>query len=157
MGAIHIGIACFIGYIAGANYINGEKSEQWSDAAGKIVDTSIKISSGRHNTYYDPVIKYTYAVLGKQYVNDNIGFGFSSNNFNRQQDARIYLDGYQKGAKVTVYYDPQNPKNSCLKRGMGFNPSAYLLGTGVAVLLFLFYGVWFITGIGMNRNSMQRL
>ena len=82
---------------------------------------------------------YEYAVGGVSYSSSNISFTADQDSVSGCGFAREALKSYPPGKAVSVYYDPQNPKDSVLIPGgtnfgiLGFSLLALFAGfTGFA-------------------------
>lgn len=98
-------------------------ARKWSAATGRIVDSG---SEGRRISKYRigedlvensevrnfAVVSYAFNVGKSKYHGNRIGFGENAGT----ADIAETLKRYPKGAEVTVYYDPANPRNCVLDR-----------------------------------------
>ncbi len=89
-----------------------------------------------------PAVEYEFSVGGRKVRGNRIGIGEDSGG----ADTEATLRRYTVGAAVTVYYDPANPKNCVLERGV---PEG--VGKGLAIIVgfvIAFVGVvyWLATG-----------
>jgi hypothetical protein len=89
-----------------------------------------------------PAVEYEFSVGGRKIRGNRISIGEDSGGANTAATLRRYT----AGAAVTVYYDPANPKNCVLERGV---PEG--VGKGLAILVgfvVVFVGVvyWLVTG-----------
>ena len=73
-----------------------------------------------------PAVAYEFSVGGRKVRGNRISVGDDSGGVN----TAATLKRYTVGAAVTVYYDPANPKNCVLERGV---PEG--IGKGIAVLV----------------------
>jgi len=86
-------------------------SREWLSTVGRVINSEVHISYGRHATYY-PRAKYSYTVAGQDYTGDRIVFAWR--NFFDRQAAEKVVESYRPGQTVTVFYDPQQPQASTL-------------------------------------------
>lgn len=94
-----------------------QAAQNWATATGTILMSSVqssRSSTGGYSTY--PVIVYQFEVNGKTYQSQNIRAGDKYLKVNVAWQAQQTVDKYPIGAKVTVYYDPNNPAECALER-----------------------------------------
>jgi len=94
-----------------------EAAERWLNAPGRIIASEVQRrggSSGR-NQYYVPLVRYSYAVHGREREGSRLRFGFLS--ARSPAGAEAMLARYPAGAEVKVRYDPDNPDQSVLEPG----------------------------------------
>lgn len=84
----------------------------------------IRGSRGSSNSY-SPKVSYSFEVDGKKYHGDRIIFG---NYYTKKEQALERLANYPKGKLISVYYDPSNPSDCTLDRGMKGIIYVYLVG-----------------------------
>lgn len=112
------GFALYVGniylYREIADTQNRENAAQtWPTVTGEIGGSEIKLHRKLRGPVMYPHISYTYEVNGKSYHSSNIMAGGEMGGMN----VETMLARYPHGSKVTVYYDPQNPKNAVLEPG----------------------------------------
>ena len=122
------------------------ESRTWPDTQGTVISSYIDKRSHRDSnhhtsTIYTPKIRYQYQVEGKHYTCNRIEFGGESGG--KRSKAKKVVDKYPSGKKVTVYYNPQDPKVAVLKAGFSWGALfAFLVGIiffGVGVMGFKAY------------------
>lgn len=118
----------------------------WSTAVGRIVKSSTAAErhrfAGETTTVKTmPVVEYEFSVDGRKIRGDRIGIGEDSGGANTESTLRRYT----VGAAVTVYYDPANPKNCVLERGVpeGIGKGLAIIVGGVIVFAGIVY--WLVT------------
>lgn len=114
------------------------RSQTWPAATGTIshsemgTDTSLTGTSRTANKTYAARIKYRYMVGSRVYNGNTICLGGVLNtSFKSRAEER--LDKYPEGATVAIYYNPANPKVSCLERHGEIAYFGYLIGGGIAL------------------------
>ena len=118
----------------------------WPQAAGRIVKSDVMAS---HQQRIDeatevvnlPAIEYEFSANGRNYIGRRISVGEDSGGANIEAT----LARYPVGAAVAVYYDPANPENCVLERGI---PSFQMQGCGTTLTSLAFIGAgvfWFYT------------
>jgi hypothetical protein len=130
-----------------AKMLEVRRAAGWSTAVGRIVKSGTAAqrhrSAGEATTAKTvPAVEYEFSVGGRKVRGDRIGIGGDSGG----ADTEATLRRYTVGAAVTVYYDPANPKNCVLERGV---PEG--VGKGLAIIVgfvIAFVGVvyWLATG-----------
>jgi len=130
-----------------AKMLEVRRASGWSTAVGRIVKSST--AAQRHRSAGDattvrtvPAVEYEFAVGGRKVRGNRIGIGGDSGG----ADTEATLRRYTVGAAVTVYYDPANPKNCVLERGV---PEG--IGKGLAIIVAFVIAVvgivyWLATG-----------
>ena len=118
------------------------KSRSWPSTQGKITSSYIKkqvnkkSSPNRTTTSFSAKVRFRYTVGGTTYSGDRICFGGTYSGGKRSLAKKV-ADSYLKGKKVTVYYDPENPKEAVLKTGFRWTTFMVFIGG----LLFLCVGI----------------
>ena len=119
----------------------GMQSENWDKGTATITSSEIKKTERRSkdpqgftqtSTSYSVRVKYSYTVEGSNYEGNTIGFGTMSHN--EKSDAQEELKSYPNGKKIDVYYDPENPSDSVLKKGV-FWPMYIVIAVSVIMLI----------------------
>jgi hypothetical protein len=112
-------------------------SRNWPSAPGQVEGAGVleeisRTRRGRERVEYSTVVRYKYAVQGRDHTGARVGFGPSqSYSFLASELA----GQYRPGQPVTVYYDPADPKNAVLRREVLFG--GYVYG-----FVGLFGGFW---------------
>ncbi len=95
---------------------------------------------------YVPTVQYEYQTPTQRLSGTSIYPGSRSHlaqRYTNQQAAARVVDSYQPGAAVTVYYDPQQPAHSFLRRTVQTGPLGSRAVLGCLLLLFGFGLIWF--------------
>lgn len=94
-----------------------QQAQNWASVTGTILMSSVQTShSGTGGASVYPVIVYQYEVNGKTYQSQTVRVGDKYLKVNIPSQAQKTVDKYPIGAKVTVYYDPNNPAECALER-----------------------------------------
>src|SRR5829696_4202345 len=114
-----------------AKMLEVRRAAGWSMAVGRIVKsgttTEHRRSAGEARTAKTmPNVEYEFSVGGRTVRGNRISIGEDSGGAN----TAVTLRRYTAGAAVTVYYDPANPKNCVLERGI---PEG--VGKGLAIIV----------------------
>lgn len=143
---IAAGIAVVI--YGGWQLSRGISSYTWPSCEGKIITSKVTMSSShrlRDNkgiSYY-PDVDYEYVVDGKKYIGEKIFYGQYGSGM-RDKIQKI-ADKYPAGKMVTVYYNPKNPGEAVLERGIRWSIFlALILGlifVGVGIILYKYWDI----------------
>ena len=119
----------------------GMQSENWDKGTATINSSEIEKTERKSkdaqgftqtSTSYSLRVKYSYTVEGTTYDGNTIGFGRMSHN--ERSDAQEELKSYPKGKTIDVYYDPENPSDSVLNKGV-FWPMYIVIAVMVIMLI----------------------
>jgi len=135
-----IGLALFFGvmftiFIWG-DVLDYYQSQNWHQAEGEVIRSSVQSSSGDEGTVYLPAVEYFYYVGDQRLTHNRLRFDgevYTSN----YKGARETVERYPSGQSIRVYYDPQNPQNAVIEREIGGGMMAFLVVGGVALLIAL--------------------
>jgi hypothetical protein len=121
--------ALFGGLFAWAVYsfVEAQASQKWPSVQGKVISAGLgtkvgRTSRGRRTVEYSAAVVYQYTVQGQEHTSAQLAFGPEQN---YSFVARAVAERYHKDQKVTVYYDPANPKNAVLQREVLFGGYVY--------------------------------
>ena len=140
-----------LGYVVSQK---GDETRWWPSVPGKII-TSMSVakapeggrglSASRDYAYY-PRWEYEYTVEGERLTASRIQHGQGVRGYKRREAAdRAATARFPVGSRVTVYFDPENPKDATLNRGGSRTGVFALVGTGLfsIVLGLLFsFAMW---------------
>lgn len=125
------------------------KCQNWPSIQGEIVFSEISSHQSAASsptsarmTMYKASIKYKYEVNGREYYNTILSYGgqVSSSGKTKAQET---CNRYPVGSRPQVYYNPDNPKESCLEKSASDTMLiAYGADAGAIIL-----GLLFISGI----------
>jgi hypothetical protein len=123
------------------NRRRAKASYQWPSVPGRIHSSTViesRSTAGDSDRFtapiYTPLVNYTYAVMGKTYQGEQIGFGTTVAG-PRYRAAKL-VARYPTGAAVPVHYNPENPAEAVLESNVQ-NQTAMLVMT----LLFVAIGL----------------
>ena len=112
-----------------------EKTQGWQETEGEVEAFAL---SRTYVADYIPSIRYRYRVAGRDYTGESIRVG-GRLSFRSKRLARELENAYSVGNRVSVFYDPEDPKKCCLDRQeTAGGHSAMLWGlilTGLGVFL----------------------
>lgn len=98
-------------------FFKANQSEAWPFVDGIIVESEMEYhrSNEGSGTYHARIL-YDYTVGGVLYSGDQVAYGdYGSSD---SSHARSIVNRYPKGQSVLVYYDPNQPEESVLERGI---------------------------------------
>ena len=119
----------------------GMQSENWDKGTATITSSEIEKTESRSkdaqgftrtSTSFSVRVTYAYIVEGSNYEGNTVGFGTMSHN--ERSDAQEELKSYPKGKTIEVYYDPENPSDSVLKKGV-FWPMYIMISIMIIILI----------------------
>jgi len=114
-----------------------EAAKSWPTAQGTVLSSELSIhqdyDSDDHSssTSYQPVVQYSYSVMGNQYTGSKIAFG--ANQFDRNT-AQNMVNRYIAGNPVSVYYDPNDPAKAVLETQAAGSKVFMIVGIIFAVI-----------------------
>lgn len=101
----------------------------WQSTEGRM---EVLAFPGRPGFINNAVMKYTYTVNGETFTGKNMNL-YPNTLFGKESIQPI-KDKYAEGSRVTVYYNPQNPKEAVLEKETG-NLGVYFLVWGILNVL----------------------
>lgn len=134
-----LGALILIGGIAFMSYDRQQiaEAQDWASAQGRIdfaqVETERQYRNGRYRSRYVPQVRYSYAVGGTTYTNDDIWLT-GSHSYSSHDNAAEVLQPYAVGAPVQVFYSPADPRRSALRREGNMALWVFLILMGAAFL-----------------------
>lgn len=118
-------------------------SNDWPQAQGKVVNSELvqrsrMHRSGKRVTVYSAKVNYIYHVDGKPFASHQLKW--ADRNGPAQVEADM-LSQYPAGANVTVFYNPGNPSEAVLQKGISLDHiliGMFLLGSILAMAFAMF-------------------
>jgi hypothetical protein len=115
----------------------GLASRYWPSVRGIIKESSVEeVPDSDGCITYRPKIVYAYRVEDREYESKTWSFRSTSC---RKKEVSNIVDRYVPGSEVDIYYDPENPSQAVLERGI--TPRDYVIG-------FVIVGIIFLVAIG---------
>ncbi len=102
----------------------GEDSSSWPATNGIVTHSGIVRHPGEGGSTYTVEVEYDYEVNHVDYHGKRVGFELKLDL--SQSAAKDFIAKYPVGSKVTVYYEPEDPKVSTLITGT--SQSSLVLG-----------------------------
>jgi hypothetical protein len=129
-----------------AKMLEVRQAAAWSTAVGRVVKSGTgadhhRFAGAATTVKTMPVVEYEFSAGGRTMCGNRISIGEDSGGANTEATLRRY----PVGTTVTVFYDPANPKNCVLERGIpaGVAKGLAILAGGVVVLAGVVY--WLVT------------
>jgi hypothetical protein len=125
------------------------KSFSWPSVEGEITHSEMVQQCGggpsatSSTTTFWADIKYRYQVRARTYLGDAVRVGIDAGTQDRNQ-AEERCVRYPINSKVTIYYNPDNPKEACLERIID-----------VPYFLYILAGAFGFFGLAMATGYMQ--
>lgn len=132
--------------IIGQNFrylVKASRSKKWPYVEGEINKVMVYRKKEEQTVSYNVDVTYTYNVEGQKYTNHQIKLDFTHGvrTFVPKTFAMMKVEKYQEGKKVNVFYDPHNPNESILERGLSYFTFFLMLMVGVGLFLFGFFAI----------------
>ena len=102
-----------------------QKSKSWPHTPGVISESEWRLTNRSNGIAH---IVYRYSVAGQSYDGNNILPGI---NEYTSTDEEAKVRQYRPGSRVTVFYDPSDPQNSCLEVGVLTRNPFIVLGLAI--------------------------
>ena len=125
--------------LGGYETYKGVRTKSWPAVEGKITHSKVEsrqekkgTKTGDYKKRYFIDVEYTYMIGNFMHRGDNLGYG--DERYKSRYDANQAQRPWLKGKKVKVFYDPENPKVSVLKTGMGLSWLAVGFGMVFVIL-----------------------
>ena len=125
-------------YFLGVAWLESFAADRYQTTDGRIVESRVE----HDDKSTRPVVLYTYAVDGRTYRGDRITFG--QNNVGMpENDSQAVCAAYRCHKRVTVYYDPADPRRAVLDTRFWAHYVflTYALSVFVVVGLFLLFHI----------------
>lgn len=94
--------------------IQQASTESWTPTRGSILSSQVGPNSPRRGRSKNVIVSYRYTVAGTEYTSDRVAFSSSAISLL----APAVASGYAAGRTVDVYYNPADPSQSVLVRGL---------------------------------------
>jgi len=135
-------------FLFGILYMIHNRSPQWPTTQGVIAKSEVVLREGNKEIL---LLSYNYAVDGREFkssrVNNDLMQSFGGLN------PRQAVNKYPRGARVTVYYDPADPRDALLEPGAS-SQTVWGIVFGIATFLL---GIWlFFTRSFKEMDRQER-
>lgn len=91
-------------------------AQSWPSTSGVVLSSSVQVRRSHNSSSEYPVVVYQYEVDGKSYQGQRVKASDKFISVRIMGEARATVARYPVGARVSVYYDPNNPSESALER-----------------------------------------
>lgn len=109
------------------HFVQAKRTKTWSETTGEVISYNIKTREEHDDhgttTYYSPTLKYAYKADGQSYEGGHIAYNaleYSTRDAANRVVAQLNADG-----QIPVYYNPGDPQQSVLVRGVLVSDTAY--------------------------------
>jgi len=119
------------------------QTKKWPETLGIIIESKLceSSSSGEYNTKsYKAKIRYSYIINNKEYHSTRVFWG-SWIEIETPNPAKRIIKKYPSNMKVTVYYNPFNPKQSVLETGVNSVIYRILIAVVIVISLLIYFPV----------------
>jgi hypothetical protein len=93
-----------------------QNAQSWPSTRGTVLMSTLQVKRTGRSRSEVPLVLYQYEVNGKEHQGQRIKAGEQFLSIRVAGEARATVARYPVGAKVTVYYNPENPAESALER-----------------------------------------
>ncbi|MFX1569069.1 MAG: DUF3592 domain-containing protein [Promethearchaeota archaeon] len=146
IGINFISFALYIAsvFIIGQDFrylVKASKSRKWLYVEGDIEKVMVLRKKEEQTVSYSVDVTYNYEVEGRKFTNHQIKLDFvhGTRTFVPKIFAMMKVEKYQEGNKINVFYDPRNPNESILERGLSLFSFFLMLIVGIGLFLFGFF------------------
>ena len=117
-------------------------AESWPTAIGRVLSCDVVEEESRDNeggttTWYNPVVRYSYSVGGRELQSSRLRFGNYRSATRKKAEAA--LAPYPAGGAANVRYNPEKPEECVLETK---KPGPIYLIMAVFGLLFVGFGLF---------------
>jgi hypothetical protein len=130
--AVFFALGAFFLFHFGSGVLGGYQSTKWSKVEGFVLSSTYEKIEGKRPTYR-PNIIYEFQLTDKKYESNKVSYDGAKTQFYREDVAKAFAVQFSKGP-TSVYYNPNNPKQSVLIPGYS-RYQLIPLGSGVIFLL----------------------
>lgn len=108
-------VLCFDAFV-GYGMVKAVLAQSYPETRGEVVHSELERHSGEDGYTYGADIHFTYEVEGQRFTNEEYAYGAWNNS--DSSGARKMLRKYPVGKTVRVYYNPSDPSDAVLERGV---------------------------------------
>jgi hypothetical protein len=117
IGLVFLPLAALIVVAVASKGLDFQRAKAWTTVTGRIVRSELVAKHHRFQGSPEtvenvPVVEYEFTVGARKYRGSRIGIGDDSGGANAEATLARYVVGHD----VTVYYDPNDPRNCALER-----------------------------------------
>lgn len=135
----------YIFFKGAGSWLDGRATRSWLPAEGVVTGSLLRREpTGNRGFKYSPHVAYSYEAGGLSHEGKRVRMGGVTG----QDASQAVVDSFPRGAKIRVYYDPDNPGESVLFQGITgwllFKTLAWGLVFLISLLGLVFRGTLFI-------------
>lgn len=142
VGAAIIGQIIFWQGLSGI--VTAWEARSWAVVPGVVESVEVIKSESEDSSEqtFEPVVTYSYDVAGAHYFADRVDLRDPVKH--QAVSAQEVTMNYRKGQKVTVHYDPKNPRSAILEPGASVENWVYVgFGSLLTILgVFAAHALW---------------
>jgi hypothetical protein len=118
--------------------MRADASKKWPKAQATVIASALE-PSPEHKRRYRAAVEYRYRVGAKDYQSSRIFWG---GNEGRRRHMESVVSAYPAGARMGIYYDPQNPAEAVIDPAQqaGSKATVVYAMTMITIGLFAFAG-----------------
>ena len=116
ISVIFFAVAAWMGMHGMQQHNEAMASEKWAHVRGTVTDSTVTTHYSRRSTNYRVDLHYTYRVNGTNYIGRAIKLE-GDNTYGSYSEAEKVAAHLTPNLSVMVFYDQNNPSDSCLMRG----------------------------------------
>ncbi len=119
---------------------------KWPWVKGAIIEIHIKEERDDESFYFCGYIHYTYTVNKIKLKNNKYSPGQTVICKKKKNELKLFLKQFKLNQKISVFYNPKNPKKSYMHMPEGLSAAPYLLfGLGAFIfIIFALMAVFFV-------------
>jgi hypothetical protein len=118
-------------------------SKEWLPTGGKIIHSTIYNYSATNeaNVTYRPDIAFEYRVDGEKFISDRLYYGVKIMSSGNWINSRKITKKYPVDKEITVFYNPNKPKDAVIEPGIHFDLGAIFISSicfiALGLIIFL--------------------
>ncbi len=137
-----LGFGVWLGWAIGSTFHDAWQMRSWQPTPATLISAGYTTSRGETDTW-EAYAEYSYEFDGQVYVGNRVAIGSGSDNVGSyQRDMGNRLSGaLSRGETITVWVDPNNPRDSIIDRDIRWAMVAFRL---IAAIVFGGVGLWLL-------------
>jgi len=135
------GIGFFLIFLYRRHKKKAKASMSWRETKGTVIKSEVAVEEsvfgsdddqGQSQPMYSAEITYTYLINDVLYTSDRISFAGKSS-YSKPEKVEMFIAKYPDGSGVSVFYNPNEPKEAVLERSA--EGSVVLLVAGIVFIV----------------------
>lgn len=114
----------------------GRETRGWTRTQGRIVVARVEeipAPAEEGGPQLEPVVRYAYEARGRTYESQQVSVGSSATARSSHRDeAQRLVDRFPAGREVDVWFDPRDPRQAVLERGVPRAQVVVAVAVGIA-------------------------